>query len=219
MKYSKPAAIFFDWDGTLVDSFSFLEAAHNHVLAQYDLPIFEKGGFEQYFGKPREEIYPALYGDKADEARGVFEGFVRDNHKRLLEPMVGAFKCLEAVHDAGIPMGVVSNKLPDFVNAEIDHFGWRPFFKSSVGAREAAQDKPSAAPLILGLERSEISVDMADVWYVGDTHIDQKCAVAAGATFVFIDHDDVGRADGMETAPDITLKNCQDLADLVLQCT
>ncbi|MCB1531239.1 MAG: HAD hydrolase-like protein [Alphaproteobacteria bacterium] len=209
----KPRAIFFDWDGTLADSFSFLEAAHNHVLEQYGLPGFEKGGFAPYFGRPREEIYPALYHDKADEARGLFEVFVKENHKEMLEPIHGAFECLQTVQRLQIPAGVVSNKLPAFVNGEVDHFGWRPFFLTVVGAREAAEDKPSAAPLLLGLERAGLNVALESVWYVGDTVIDQKCAENAGARFIYIDHENKP----LEKAPDVSVENCFALRDFLLQ--
>lgn len=217
MALSKPAAIFFDWDGTLVDSFSFLEAAHNHVLAAYGRAQFEKGGFRQYFGKPREEIYPAVYGDRAEEARAKFEAFVVENHKALLEPMGDAKMILDVVQKSRISAGVVSNKLSDFVNAEVDYFGWRIFFKSVVGAREAINDKPSADPLLLGLKRAGIESDIADIWYVGDTIIDQKCAANAGSKFVYINYSGEEDNEILQNGPDLTFNGCAEFADFLLQ--
>lgn len=213
----KPAAMFFDWDGTLVDSFSFLEAAHNHVLEGYGMQVFEKGGFIQYFGKPREEIYPAVYGEKADDARGKFEQFVIDNHKTMLDPMDDTEMLLKTVHSVGVQAGVVSNKKAEFVNAEVDYFEWRKFFLSVVGAREAANDKPSPEPLFLGIERANIGADMSEIWYVGDTVIDQECARRAGTPFVYINHHDEEQNAVLDNKPDLVVKNCKELADFLLQ--
>ncbi len=213
----KPYAMFFDWDGTLVDSFSFLEQAHNDVLGKFGMPLFEKGGFKQYFGKPREEIYPAIYADRAEEARGLFEDFVINNHKTLLEPMDGAYELLQTIHDLGIKIGVVSNKKSEFVNAEINHLGWRSFLVSVVGAREAEQDKPSPTPLILALKRAEIDGPIEDIWYVGDTIIDQKCAENAGSPFVYINHEGEVGNDILKTEPDVVADNCFALSDFMLQ--
>lgn len=214
---SKPRGIFFDWDGTLVNSFSFLEAAHNSVLVEFGMPPFEKDGFAMYFGKPREEIYPAIYGERAEEARGKFEEFVVENHKTLLEPMDDALLLLQTIQKTGIPAGVVSNKKAEFVNAEVDHFGWREFFVTVVGAREAANDKPSADPLLLALQRAGLEPAGADIWYVGDTVIDQKCAENASSPFIYIDHEDDPAHPVFSGKVDLRVKNCAELSDFLLQ--
>lgn len=214
-----PKAIFFDWDGTLVDSFAFLEAAHNHVLQTYDRAPFSPGAFKEYFGKPREEIYPALYADKADEARGKFEAYVKENNTKTLKPMDGAEELLQTLENLNITMGVVSNKLPEFINAEIDHFGWRKYFASSVGAKEAANDKPSPDPLLLGIERANIEPNMHQIWYVGDTEIDQGCAKAAQSFFIFIQSYDQLTPPTLSANEGLIVKNCTEFADLLLQYT
>lgn len=187
MTFPHPKGVFFDWDGTLADSFSFLEAAHNDVLTSFDLEPFEPGAFTEYFGKPREEIYPALYGEAyALEAQARFEVFVQNNHTTMLTPIDGAETVLKTLSDMGVIMGVVSNKKPEFVNAEIDHFGWRSYFSSVVGAKEAENDKPSADPIFLGVRRASLEPDMNSIWYVGDTKIDLMASKAAQCPFIFI---------------------------------
>jgi phosphoglycolate phosphatase-like HAD superfamily hydrolase len=215
----KPTGIFFDWDGTLVDSFSFLEAGHNHVLAQYGMPLFEKGGFTEYFGKPRDYIYPAIYGERAADAREKFGAFVVENHRTLLKVMPDAELLLQTIVDMGIVCGVASNKAPEFVNAEIDHFGLRKYFSSVVGAREASEDKPSSAPLFLVMERAGLSAPMETVWYVGDTENDQLCANNAGAQFIYIEHGDVIVGCDEKEKIALRVKNCRELSDFLLQYT
>ncbi|MEM7680195.1 MAG: HAD family hydrolase [Pseudomonadota bacterium] len=187
MTFPHPKGVFFDWDGTLADSFSFLEAAHNDVLKSFDKPPFEQGGFKHYFGKPREEIYPALYGEKnAAEAQARFEVFVQKNHTTMLKRINGAEEVLKTLSDMGMIMGVVSNKKPEFVNAEINHFEWRKYFSSVVGAKEAENDKPSPDPIILGVQRASLEPNMGNIWYVGDTKIDFLASNAAQCPVIII---------------------------------
>ena len=68
MNLTLPRAVFFDWDGTLADSFACIEGAHNHALTALGLQAREKGWFSHYFGKPREFIYDDIYGDAREQA-------------------------------------------------------------------------------------------------------------------------------------------------------
>ncbi|HRQ62224.1 MAG TPA: hypothetical protein PLO23_12085 [Alphaproteobacteria bacterium] len=61
---SYPAAVFFDWDGTLVDSYGVLEAAHNHTRKALGFDPLPEGAFASYFGKPRD-LRTAHHGDRS----------------------------------------------------------------------------------------------------------------------------------------------------------
>jgi phosphoglycolate phosphatase len=213
----KPEAVFFDWDGTLVDSFRFLHAAHNHVRGILEIEPFTLEVFEGYFGQPREKLYKELYGEHMEEAKKHFEAYVFANHLAGLVPMDGAQDLLEQLHRMGIPCGVVTNKKGSFVVKEIENFGWGKFFKSVVGAAEASADKPSPAPLFMAVERAEIFCDMANVWFVGDTDNDLACARDAGAVQVLV----AAERDYTKLSKvfDIGLhrENCAALRDFLLQ--
>lgn len=218
MNIAPPKAVFFDWDGTLVDSLAFLESAHDHILSVFKQPHREKDWFgAKYFGQPREYIYTDIYKERSEEAKPLFEAYVRDNHIGALEPMDGAEEMLQLLHSHNIPMGVVTNKVREFVGPEIKHFEWDPYFKSLVGANEASDDKPSAAPLLLAIERANLDIDISDVWYIGDTRADMGCAKNAGAKMVYLEYlsrDD----DWLEKYPPLMrAKNCKEITAFLLQ--
>ena len=215
-----PDGLFFDWDGTLVDSLAFLESAHNHVLQSFGKEAFPEGAFKPFFGKPREEIYNTLYGENnAAEACQRFEQFVMASHKTMLNPIEGAEELLETAHDAGIILGVVSNKKPEFVNAEIDHFGWRKFFKSVVGAGEAGNDKPSPDPLLLGVKKTGLDPKKTQIWYAGDTKTDLLCAKSCQAPLIFMGWGESIPARDIETHPTKTIQNLSEFTNIILQNT
>lgn len=188
MPYSnikKPDVVFFDWDGTLVDSYEFLNDAHGHVLNALGFPPFKEGEYKEYFGMQREILYPKIYKDKSEEAKKHFEQYVFENGHKI-NMINGADILLRSLAEAGIKMGVVSNKKATFIAKEIANFGWQDYFAVVVGAGEAANDKPSADPLIYALEKAEIDRFSNEIWYVGDTENDLACARDAGCKGVLV---------------------------------
>ena len=186
----RPDAVFWDWDGTLVDSYGFLNDAHSHTLVALGFQPFKDGEYKQYFGKPRETLYPAIYKEKCEEAKDIFGRYVIENSHKI--PIIPDGKIvLDHFHAQNIPMGIVSNKKADLIALEVEHLGWQEYFTVIVGAGDAEDDKPSPAPLLLALERAGIDSKTSKVWYIGDTENDLACAQRAGSESLFLTgHDD-----------------------------
>ncbi|MCB9980920.1 MAG: HAD family hydrolase [Rhodospirillales bacterium] len=214
----RPEAVFFDWDGTLVDSFAFLHGAHNYTRAQFGIAPFSLEDFGRYFGQPREKLYIQLYGaENVEAAKGHFEAYVMEHHKEGLKPISGAQEVLEVLHRLGVPCGVVTNKKKDLVLREIENYGWDNFFISVVGAGEAESDKPSPAPLQLAIERMGLPLNLDKTWLVGDTDNDLACANALGCKTILIL--DGGEAANLLENYEVHMhqKNCQELREFLLQ--
>lgn len=211
-----PKAAFFDWDGTLADSYAFLEGAHNHVRMSFGLPSFREREFEHYFGKPRDELYRIIYAPHEAEAKKRFEAYVREHHLKL-PPLPGAGDLLKTLKELGVVCGVVSNKKPEFIFMEIEHFGWEDYFVSYVGAGEASADKPSAAPLALAIEKARLTLEKNDIWFVGDTDNDLLCAREYGCKAVLVGHMPNTPQLVAEFAPELVVKGCAELRDILLQ--
>ena len=212
---SKPDAIFFDWDGTLVDSYSFLNDAHSHVLTSFGFEPFKDDEFKLYFGKPREILYRQIYKDHFEEAKIRFEKYVFENNHKI-QFLEGADNLLEALHQKQYLMGVVSNKKGSFILREIENFGWQKYFTSIVGAGEASEDKPSSAPLKMATERADIDLKTHHVWYVGDTETDLKCAKEAGCPAIFMDGHDNAEKWIKEHQPALVIKECRELQEILV---
>lgn len=213
---SRPAAVFFDWDGTLVDSYGFLNDAHGYVLSRLGLPPFREGEYREYFGMPRETLYPKIYKDKCEEAKALFEEYVFANSHKV-KAITGAHDLLDALAEAGIPCGVVSNKKGVYIKKEAGHLGWGDAFCAVVGAGEAANDKPSTAPLTYAIEAAGLSeIAPQDIWFVGDTHIDLECAQGFGCVSLFVE----GHKDSAEFIrtynPDCVVSDCEEIRKILV---
>ena len=213
-----PKAIFFDWDGTLVDSFGFLHEAHNYTLSQFGRPNMTLEQFSGYFGQPREKLYAEIYGvENIEAAKGHFETFVYAHHVTHLEPAEGAEALLEVVKGLNIPCGVVTNKKRELVEKEIHNYGWEHFFDVVVGAGDAGEDKPSPKPLKLAINKSAEDIDIQSIYYVGDTENDLGCANAVGCVTILIAEEEKQRA--LLELYDVNEKfnNCAEFTRFLLQ--
>ncbi|TVR99194.1 MAG: HAD family hydrolase [Rhodospirillales bacterium] len=182
---TRPAAILFDWDNTLIDSWAAIHDAQNHTFAHFGMQLWT---FEETRRRVRgsmRDSYPALFGERWQEAGVVFYARFEANHLETLTPLAGAEALLATLHAAGFYLGVVSNKKGDYLRKEACSLGWDRFFGRIVGAFDACEDKPSAAPVRLALADSGLAPS-EPVWFVGDADIDMECAINAGCVGVLL---------------------------------
>jgi len=182
-------AIFFDWDGTLVDSLGLLAGAHNHVRATLGYPLWSKAEYQAAMHNSTRELYPILYGDRAQEAQDILYSFIKQKHLEYLKIMPGAKTLLDFLKDMNIPMAVISNKRNDVLVREVETLGWQKYFGVYMGAGVAIKDKPSAAPIFHALAAHPDKPDLADLIYVGDTETDLSACREAPCPCAFVQHD------------------------------
>ena len=144
-------AIFFDVDGTLVDSRADLAAAVNATRRELG-----------YAELPMEDVV-ACVGNGAryllehaiPEAAGRFDELwpmhLRNYGAHLFDSTTlypGVRSTLAELHDRSWLMGVVTTKPGTFTRQLLDHFGLARFFGAGVvGGGDCAEMKPSALPL------------------------------------------------------------------------
>ncbi len=182
----KPAAVFFDWDGTLVNTLPGLREAHNHVRTSYGYDSWTEAEFRSNLRHSARELYPRLYAENAQDALERLYDYVKTHHLAALEVIDGAPEVLDALQKAGIPTALISNKRHEVLLREVGHLGWTDRFVTCVGAGQAPRDKPAADPLHMAVERSGLDFPMDSLWYVGDTVTDLEVAAAAGCRSVLL---------------------------------
>ncbi|NMJ42499.1 HAD family hydrolase [Roseomonas sp. JC162] len=181
---SRPAAILWDWDNTLVDGWAAIEAGLNAAFRAFGLPEWDRAQVLANVRKSLRESFPPLFGPDWERARDIFYGEVKARHLEVVAPMPGAAAAILAAGRVS-PQGVVSNKQGPLLRAEAVHLGWAPHFAALVGAGDAVRDKPDAAPILMALETLGVPAS-PEVWYVGDTALDMQAARAAGCRAVLL---------------------------------
>lgn len=205
---TRPSLLLWDWDNTLVDGWPGIAAAMNAAFTAFALPPWTVEETRERARVSVRDAFPVLFGERWPEAREVFFAALTEGHLDHVKPMPGAADALAAA--SAWPQGVVSNKTGRFLRAEVAHLGWAALFAAVVGAGDAEQDKPSAAPILLALSRMDAGPDRS-VWYLGDTAIDMQAARAAGVTAVLVG--DAAHDGGIERArPDLHFADAHSLA-------
>jgi len=210
-KLPRPRAILFDWDNTLVDTWPCIGRATNITLEAMGHKPWTEPEIRQRIAGSLRDTFPAIYGDRWEQARDIYYRAFADIHLEMLQVCVGAEAMLRDAVAAGIYLGVVSNKTGKYLRAEANHLGWTDMFGRLVGAQDAARDKPAADPIHLALSDSGIAAG-PEVWFVGDAPIDVECGRNAGCTTVFVGI----QPTDVTMAADHNVADCKALAGLVI---
>jgi phosphoglycolate phosphatase len=185
LRISRPRAILFDWDNTLVDSWATIHEALNFLMAAMDKPLWTIGETRERVRLSLREAFPSIFGERWEEARDIYLDRFHTIHLDRLTVLPGRAELLQALAGESIFLGIVSNKTGRLLRREADHLGWSALFGSVVGAGDASPDKPDAAPVRLALQPSGVAPGET-VWFVGDTGIDMECARNSGCIPVLL---------------------------------
>ena len=182
---TRPRAILFDWDNTLVDSWATIHEALNFLMRAMGKPQWSLAETRRRVRLSLREAFPLHFGDRWEEAREIYLDRFRAIHLDRLAPLPGREAMLRAIVAEGIFLGIVSNKTGEILRREVARLGWTELFGSIVGAGDAPADKPACDPVHLALAPSGVTPG-EEVWFVGDTAIDMECALNSGCVAVLL---------------------------------
>lgn len=212
----RPRAIVFDWDNTLVDTWPTI---HHALHATLEAMGHEAWTLEETKSRVRHslrDVFPKMFGDKWEEARGIFYDAFERTHIENLEPLAGASAMLRSLKDNGLYLAVVSNKTGHYLRKEAEHLGWDRHFARLVGAGDAERDKPDADALRLALEGSAIRPG-PDIWFAGDSGIDMEIAHRTGCVPVLLHRRDLDAAEFAAWPPAKNFDGCVSLIEYIDQ--
>jgi phosphoglycolate phosphatase len=208
------SALIFDLDGTLIDSAPDIAKALNVGFALNDWPELDSAHVELFIGNgPRRLIVDILedLGIAYDEAavQRAFDGYLRaylDDPAGLTRFFPYVREDLEALHVAGIRLGICTNKNHAVTGKVLEQLGLSSLFDVALGADAVPACKPDPGHLLAVAEAMEL---VAGDWaYVGDTCVDQQAAEAAGVPFFVVPW---GGGPNVETSQEQRLSRLADL--------
>ena len=178
---TRPAAVFFDLDGTLVDTADDLAAPVNHMREARGLkplPLEEYRPFASAGSRGLLHIGLGATTDDPDYAALRTEFLNRYEqeiavHSRLFDGMPELLAWLEA---NGIRWGVISNKLEYLVRRLVQQLGLGHRVALAYGGDTAARAKPWPDPLKMALQ--ETGLTARQCVYIGDDLRDIQAAHA-----------------------------------------
>lgn len=183
MSLSRPRAVLFDWDNTLVDTWPVIHAALSRTFTEMGQEPWPLATTMAKVRRSMRDSFPEIFGPDWEMAGALYQQHYRSHHLDELKPLPGAEELLNELARRGVPMGIVSNKRGPNLRTEVSHLGWDHMMGSVVGADDAERDKPFPEPLLMALSAMRLEPG-ADVWFVGDSEVDLDCAARVGCAAV-----------------------------------
>jgi pyrophosphatase PpaX len=171
-------AVVFDLDGTIVDSVELIIVSFQHAMREVLGKEVSRKESIAYVGRPLREQMVIFCPERADELVTSYREFNHREHDRMLSLYEGILPLLDRLQKAGVKLGLVTSKSRPTTQMAFDLTGIEHYFGSTICSDESPGNKPSPDPILLCLERLEVSPD--DAAYVGDSPADIQAARAAG---------------------------------------
>lgn len=177
-------AVLFDLDGTLLDTLDDLTAATNTALAACGLSSRTREEVRSFVGNGIEMLIQRALGEahtQREKALQIFREYYALHQADATAPYPGIQHMLIKLQDAGINMGIVSNKNDTNVKALALRF-----FNMSVaiGDRPGIARKPS--PDNVWAAMHQLGAQAAHTLYIGDSDVDVQTAQNAGLPFLAV---------------------------------
>jgi len=209
--------VFYDLDGTLVDTRRDIANAVNHMRATLGLAPLPEGEICGYVGLGLRQLVESCLPDGADAARvehamKVYRAFYTEHlldHTRLY---AGVREVLEHFRARGLAQAVITNKPNPFSRQILEALGVAGFFLEIVGGDSLWPKKPDPQALVALLEREQVRP--AQALFVGDSPIDVETGARAGVLTVVVAQGFSSRAELERAQPDRTVKDFRELLAL-----
>lgn len=183
-----PKAIIFDLDGTLIHSAPDLHAAANATLTSLGREALDLPTVISFIGNGVEKLVErsldATGGYDAAQrqtALGLFMDSYNQDMTTLTRPYPGVMAALAAFQDAGVPLGICTNKPTGPAREICERLDLTPYFQVIAGAEDGQAKKPDPAPLLACID--DLRAKPSETLYVGDSTIDYFTARNADVPF------------------------------------
>ena len=221
MKNQRYKYVFFDLDGTLVDSAEGITRSVEYALEHFGIRPQSRGELYSFIGPPLVESFMRYCGfdrERAGEAVDVYRQRYATVGVHENAPYPGIPELLKELSESGFICCVATSKPEVFANIVVDDMGFRPYLAHIFGAElddaEGRKRKLRTAKdevIAYALERLG-SPDKASVLMVGDRRHDIDGARAnavdsCGVLFGFGSREELENAGAtyiVETPEDIT---------------
>ena len=177
-------AIFFDLDGTLANSLLDLATSCNYALTQHGFATHETEKYKYFVGDGMQKLIERILPEnsRTEEIRAqVFNTFWEHYKAHYFDntiPYEGVCELITALKDRGYIIAVISNKADEMCQAVVNKL-FPSTFDLVCGKLENYPTKPD--PALFNLLTQKLGVIASECLVVGDSGMDMKTAVNAGA--------------------------------------
>lgn len=211
--------VFFDLDGTLLDTLDDLRDSVNTILGRHDLPPITRPEAAHFLGNGAAHlVHSALKGRATEEAEQKileeYKLFYQQHCRIRTAPYAGVMDLLADLKRAGVRMAVVSNK-PDPAVKELNTAFFGEELEAAIGEKPGVRRKPAPDTLfeamrLMGAERENCV-------YIGDTEVDIQTAKNAAMPCISVSWGFRSVSELKEAGADIIADSAEELKKILLE--
>lgn len=209
------AGMFFDLDGTLVDSAPDLHLALSMLCAQQGVPVPEYNSVREVTSRGARAVMATAFASQGQQTIDAFLPRFLDLYTQTgfanTKPFPGIDALLDKLEARGIAWGVITNKIGALTNPLLEQLGYASRIASVVSGDSLLLRKPDPAPVLHAC--AQVGTEPAQCVFVGDDPRDVQAGRAAGVYTIAAGWGYLDGADPRAWNPDAIAETATQLAD------
>lgn len=209
----------FDLDGTLLDTIGDIADACNYALNKQGFPIHSVNPYKYFVGSGVMNLIEMALpeGSRDPETKRRikrdYDEYYFTHSTDKTKPYPGILDAAKRLRDAGVGMGVLSNK-PHASTTELVKIYFPDLFDIVLGQRDGVPHKPDPAGVheIIKFLKAE----KARGFYIGDTSVDIETGRNAGLVTIGVLWGFRTKDELEKSGADIIITKSEDLTDIVI---
>lgn len=213
-------AVFFDCDGTLIDTIPLVVACKEHAFTMMGREVPPRDELIESIGIPIfEDIANYFEGEDQNKYFKYYQEFQAKHLSQHLAVFTEAYRAVVELWKMGIPLGVVTSRRRGSTLELLNMFHMKQYFTVMVNAGDTEISKPHADPLLEAVRRlNETGMLVGEIRpeetvYIGDAHHDVGTANAANARAVLVEWTNMPERVLADLDYEVKLKNHRQLIE------
>ena len=210
--------VFFDLDGTLLNTLDDLCDAVNTILAKYGMPPITPEATTAFLGNGAGWLIHCAVPKGTDAALeqqilADYKAYYASHCRIKTAPFPGIMDMLSALRKAGVRMAVVSNK-PDGPVRELSELFFGGLMEQAVGEMPGIRRKPAPDTVFEVMHRMDAPA--AESVYIGDSEVDLEMAENCGLPCISVTWGFRSEKQLRESGAKQLVHSAEELKDLLL---
>ena len=212
---SRPLAVLFDLDGTLIDSIELILNSARHAFSDRAGKVPDDAEWRSLIGMPLDASFRRYASDDADVAAllAKYREYQLAHHDRLVKCYDEVVETVDFIRAAGHPVAIVTSKTTTMTRRGLDVSGLGAHFDTIIGCDVCERHKPDPQPVEIALDR--LGYEPGEAVFVGDSVYDMMSGNAAGVTTIAALWGPFTRDDLVASQPTHFLERIRDLPRLL----
>lgn len=209
--------IIFDLDGTLLNTLDDLAAAVNHAMKALGYEQKTTEQVRSFVGNGIRVLMELCVPNGSEnkdfeKALGEFKAYYADHSRDNTRPYDGIMELIDTLHEKGINMAIVSNKI-DFAVKDLNREYFNGIIDVAIGETPQIKRKPAPDAVLKAL--SELGADKENAVYIGDSEVDIATAKNVGMDCISVTWGFRSRETLIENGADTIVNSPKDILEFV----